>query len=158
MITGHTTIGYSMIILILIIFLISLIFIFLEGKWHIKVLTTFFAFLLVFGTVFVWKSIQGTPKPTYDLDGILVRAYIIKEPSQDNPGKIWLWAFDQKGNNEPLNLEVPYTKQLHKELAENQGLNEGRVQRFKKKNPTKTFESERQFELFDPDPLKEKFE
>lgn len=158
MLTGHTTIGYSMIILILIIFLISLIFIFLNGKWHIKVLTTFSAFLLVFGTVYVWKSIQGTPRPIHELEGITVRSYLIKEPTQEFPGKIWLWAFIDKESNEPLNLEVPYSKQLHKELAENKGLKEGRAQKIKRKKATTQFESERQFQLYDPEPLKEKLE
>lgn len=156
MLTGSNIIGFSIIALILIAFIISLFFIFLKGKWYIKVITTAAAFILVFGTISVWKNIQGTPKITTNLEGLLVKAYIIREPQKDHPGKIWLWAVDPNGNDEPMNFETPYSKQLHRELAENRGLKEGRAQRFRKKQGDQTWESDKQFQLFDPDPIAKK--
>ena len=55
-----------------------------------------------------------------------------------------------------MNFETPYSKQLHRELAENQGLKEGRAQRFRKKQGDQTWESDKQFQLFDPDPIAKK--
>lgn len=156
MVTGTNIIGFSIIALILIAFLISLIFIFQQGRWYIKILTTAAAFILVFGTIVVWKNIQGTPKHTIDLEGLTVKAYIIQEPQKDHPGKIWLWAFDPKGPNEPINFETPYSKQLHRELSENKGLKEGRAQRFRQKQGDQTWQSDKQFQLFDPDPIAKK--
>lgn len=156
MLTGSNIIGLSIIGLILIAFVMSLFVIFLKGKWYIKVVTTAAAFVLVFGTIAVWKNIQGTPKTVVDLEGLLIKSYIVREPQNDHPGKIWLWAFDPRGNDEPMNFETPYSKQLHRELAENKGLRDGRAQRFRKKQGDQTWKSDKQFELFDPEPIAKK--
>jgi hypothetical protein len=156
MMSGSNIIGISIIVLIILVFLISLIFIFLKGKWYIKIITTLSAFLLVFGTISVWKNIQGTPKMMTNLEGLTINSYLIKEPHNGNPGKIWLWGFEHEKYEEPLNIETPYSKQLHRELMENKGLKDGRAQRFRKKPGDKTWESDKQFELFDPNPIAKK--
>ena len=62
---------------------------------------------------------------------VLVRSYLIQEPKKGKPGHIWLWV-TVKDLPEPMNITIPYSKQLHKQLMENKGLGSGRPQTLKK--------------------------
>lgn len=130
---SYTLIGFSVIWAIIILFGLSWIFISSKGLWYIKALATAFAFVLIFSTILVWRQIQGTPKNIQEIEGLIIRAYLVREPTKTDKGNIWLWVIEpERKVLEPVNISVPYSRELHEELSKNEGLRKGRPQQVKK--------------------------
>jgi hypothetical protein len=121
--------------------------IYTKGLWYLKAISSAIVIALIFFSIFTWREIQGTPKYIKDPDGLIVRSYMIKEPKNAEKGKIWLWVTDPKKTSEPFNIEIPYSKDIHKKLMQNKALAEGRGQRIKKQRQedAETAKAERQY-------------
>lgn len=99
--------------------------IYTKGLWYLKALSSALVIALIFLSVYTWREIQGTPKFVKDPEGLIVRSYMIKEPKKGEKGKIWLWVTDPERKSKPFNVEIAYSKDIHKKLMENRGLAEG---------------------------------
>ena len=130
--------------------------IYTKGLWYMKALSSAVVIVLIFFSVYTWRSIQGTPKFVANPEGMIVRSYMIKEPKKGEKGKIWLWVTDPDRKEEPFNIEIPYTKQTHKNLMENKGFAEGRAQMTKRKLDNDTSEADKQFILIEMVKIPEK--
>lgn len=106
--------------------------IYTKGLWYMKILSTSLVVFLIFFSIYTWREIQGSPRFVKNPEGLIVRSYMIKEPKQNDKGKIWLWVNYPNNKEEPFNVEIPYSKQTHKNLMQNKGLSEGRAQVIKK--------------------------
>jgi hypothetical protein len=108
-----------------------------KGNWVLKIISSLLVLVLTLGIIFAFRELQGTPKiiSLRQTENLLLRSYMIKEPKKDYPGQIWLWVTPKKGGTEPLSVEIPYSKKMHKQLTENKGLKQGRAQKFKKGKP-----------------------
>jgi hypothetical protein len=131
MIESYVLIGFNLIWILAAVFALSVVFVKLKGNWVHKALFTTLLFASVFSSVKLWNEIQGSPKGTSEIEGFIVRAYVIKEPSRDKDGKIWLWGFYPE-EVEPKSLSIPYSKKMHEKLMNNQGMAKGRPQQFQK--------------------------
>lgn len=139
MTTSYLLIGLVLLLTISLVSILSWIVISARGHWSIKAGVVLITLILSLGTVLVWRDLQGTPKLNVDLEGMVIRGYLIKEPKGIVKGKIWLWVTDPKGSNEPLNVELPYSKRMHKLLSEDKDMKKGHQKKLKrgKGDPTK---------------------
>lgn len=138
--TSYLIIGIWLIIAVSIVCLLSWEIIYAEGLWYLKAISSGLVVALIFYSIYTWQSIQGSPKFLSNAEGLIVRSYLIREP-KNNKGKIWLWVTDPTKKEEPYNIEIPYTKETHKNLMGNKGLAEGRAQMMKKKAPSGSTDS-----------------
>jgi hypothetical protein len=106
-----------------------------RGPWYTKFSLVLVTMLFISSNLYFWTVFQGTPATRTDLNGLLVKSFIVKEPRLADPGKIWIWVIDpDHWIQEPLNISVPYSKKLHQELSENESLKKGRPQRMVKRS------------------------
>lgn len=137
MMDSYSLIGYAVLWALVITGVYCWYMISNPGKWIIKAILSAGLIVLLFGTILVARELQGTPKLGVDLNGMLVRAYVVEEPRGNSPGKIWMWVTDPFGAREPLSVAMPYSKKMHRQLMENKGLQEGRPQLLRRKPATK---------------------
>lgn len=129
-----------------------------RGHWVAKVSSILIVVGLSFGTMYVWRSLQGSPKIDFPLNGMVVKSYIVVEPKMGSKGNIWLWLTYPIGGKEPISVEIPYSKQMQEKLMTNKELKRGRPQQFKRKSDNKNnprFDNDTDdLELRDPPNLK----
>ena len=133
MIESYILIGINLAWILVTIFVMSVVFIKLKGNWVHKAICIIFLSLSVFSSIKVWNEIQGSPKPTTELNEFIVRSYLIQEPTSKERGKIWLWGF-YPDEIEPKNILIPYSKKIHEQLMNNEAMSQGRPQKFQRLN------------------------
>lgn len=95
----------------------------------------------------VWQGSQapkGWPTTAKPPDGAQLVYGVVREPEPGDPGEIDLWLLDA-GANRPRAYRLPYSRQLHRELAE-AAKSGGRVAVRRRKSGKET--SRARFELY----------
>lgn len=97
-----------------------------KGKWWAKLTAIIIVPLFSFMMWNALLSFTGWPADTAIPDRMMLTGSIIVEPTQDNPGSIYIWGIspvehdgflDYKAEeNEPRAYKVPYTRELHKQI------------------------------------------
>lgn len=122
-----TIIIFSLTITLPLIIIVTWVLTLTKGRWNLKIFSTTVAFIMLVGHVFLINHLLGRPKHLDFVDNFIVISYQIHEPSNNNVGLIRLWG-NSDNQLEPLNISIPYSKNLHKQLEENDGLKNNRPQ------------------------------
>jgi len=95
--------------------------------WPLRVAVGFMALVAIYLGGFSYESGWPSYQTTLPKEFIFVRG-IVFAPTDDDPGKIYMWIRTAKSPNVPISIEVPFDEQLARDvLKANEMANSGEV-------------------------------